>query len=195
MPVRRDILHSEGMFFITFTCYKWLSLIEQTNGYTFVYEWFDYLKKQGHRIGGYVIMPNHIHVLIDFAATTKKINTIIGNGKRFMAYAIVKSLKEAKKEDALVKLERAVTATKREIGKKHEVWQESFDWKICETAAFAYQKLLYMHNNPCAGKWMLAKDITEYDHSSARFYIKGKHAGYEVTDIEEIISGKLLQME
>lgn len=38
------------------------------------------------KIIGYVIMPNHIHVLIDFIKTHQTINTIIGNGKRFMAY-------------------------------------------------------------------------------------------------------------
>ncbi|MGZ8559404.1 MAG: hypothetical protein ACXWWC_13760 [Chitinophagaceae bacterium] len=37
-----------------------------------------------------------------------------------------------------------------------------------------------MHNNPCAGKWKLAEDITKYEHSSARYYITGKHAAYEV---------------
>jgi hypothetical protein len=33
-------------------------------------------------------MPNHLHALIDFSATAKKMNTIIGDGKRFMAYKI-----------------------------------------------------------------------------------------------------------
>jgi hypothetical protein len=34
--------------------------------------------------------------------------------------------------------------------------------KYCETAKFAYQKLIYMHNNLCAGKWKLVEDITKY---------------------------------
>ncbi|MBL7743782.1 MAG: hypothetical protein JNN00_09950 [Chitinophagaceae bacterium] len=195
MPVRRDIPYNEGLFFITFTCYKWLPLIEQTNSYDLVYRWFDYLKKQDHRVTGYVIMPNHVHVMIDFVSSPKKINTVVGDGKRFMAYEIVKRLKEANKTDILVMLEKAVTAKSKDKGKNHEVWEESFDWKICETAEFAYQKLVYIHNNPCAGKWRLAADITKYEHSSARFYISGKHAGYEVTDVEEIISTKWKDQE
>ena len=190
MPVRKDIPYNEGLFFITFTCYKWLPLIEQTNGYDLVYGWFDYLKKQNHRITGYVIMPNHVHALIDFTRSTKKINTLIGDGKRFMAYEIIKRLKKADKTDMLVMLEKAVTAKSKNKGKNHEVWEESFDWKICETAEFAYQKLIYMHNNPCAGKWHLAEDIAKYEHSSARFYITGKHASYKVTDIETIFAAR-----
>jgi REP element-mobilizing transposase RayT len=186
MPVRKDIPYNEGMFFITFTCYKWLHLFEETKSYDLVYGWFDYLEKQNHRMAGYVIMPNHIHALIDFSATTKKINTIIGNGKRFMAYEIIKRLESSGRADMLSLLEKAVTTRSKDRGKLHEVWEESFDWKICETAEFAYQKLLYIHNNPCNGKWNLAEDITKYEHSSARYYITGKHAGFIVTDIDTI---------
>jgi len=188
MPVRKDIPYSEGLFFITFTCFKWLPLIDLTNSYDLVYSWFDYLKKQNHRIAGYVIMPNHLHALIDFSATAKKINTIIGDGKRFMAYEIIKRMKQAGKTDVLMVLEKGVAAKSKEKGKLHEVWEESFDWKICERAEFAYQKLIYMHSNPCSGKWKLVEDITKDEHSSARYYITGKHAGYIVADIEAIFS-------
>ena len=44
-----------------------------------------------------------------------------------------------------------------------------------------------MHNNPYAGKWRLVVDATKYEHSSARFYISGKNAGYKVRNIEELI--------
>ena len=60
--------------------------------------------------------------------------------------------------------------------------------KFVETAEFAYQKLIYMHNNPCSGKWKLVEDIMKYEHSSARCYITGKHAGFIVTDIVAIFS-------
>jgi len=62
MPVRRAMPYDEGLYFITFTCHQWLRLIEQTNGYDLVYRWVDYLKANNHRIAGYAIMPNHIHV-------------------------------------------------------------------------------------------------------------------------------------
>ena len=81
MPVRREIPYHEGLYFITFTCYKWLQLIELTKGYDLVYQWFDYLKTQGHRIAGFVIMPDHVHVVIDFSRTDKRINKIIGAEK------------------------------------------------------------------------------------------------------------------
>lgn len=65
-------------------------MFEITNGYGVVYRWFDYLKCKGHYINGYVIMPNHLHAIIAFKNTGKKVNGIVGNGKRFMAYELVK---------------------------------------------------------------------------------------------------------
>jgi hypothetical protein len=32
------------------------------------------------------------------------------------------------------------------------------------------QKLDYIHNNPCQGKWMLADNPVSYQYSSAAFY-------------------------
>ena len=88
MPVRKTIPYNSGMFFITFTCHNRLPLIEKVNGYDIIYKWFDHLKMPGHFINGFVIMPNHVHALISFKNTGQSINTIIGNGKRFMAYEI-----------------------------------------------------------------------------------------------------------
>ncbi|HEY5368477.1 MAG TPA: hypothetical protein VIJ75_05730 [Hanamia sp.] len=58
MPVQQTIPFEEGTFFITFTCYKWMNLIETTESYNLVYKWMDHLKSKGHKIIGYVIMPN-----------------------------------------------------------------------------------------------------------------------------------------
>ncbi len=38
----------DGIYFITFTCYKWMPLIELTNSHDLVYKRFDYLKSKGH---------------------------------------------------------------------------------------------------------------------------------------------------
>jgi REP element-mobilizing transposase RayT len=187
MPVRTTIVGSEDVLFITFTCHRWLPLIEITNSYDLVYKWFDYLKTKGHLVTGYVIMPNHLHVLIYFSKTEKSINKIIGDGKRFMAYEIVKRLQEKEKAEILTMLQTAVENKDRQRGKKHEVWEDSFDSKICRTEKFINQKLAYIHSNPCRGKWSLAKTPIDYKHSSAKFYISSGHSAYEVTNVSEII--------
>jgi len=186
MPVKRKIIEPDGVFFITITCHQWLPLIEMTNGYDIVYNWFDHLKSKGHYINGYVIMPNHLHALIAFRNTGQSINTIVGNGKRFMAYEIIKRLERQNESELLHRLNLSVEAKDRERNKKHEIWEDSFDWKECRTHKFMKQKLDYMHDNPCRGKWNLVSDVTEYAHSSAKFYLCGEQGVYPVTSYLEL---------
>ena len=70
MPVKRQITEPDRVNFITFTCHQWLPLIAQTNSYDLVYKWFDHLKRKGHYITGFVIMPNHVQALIGFRKTS-----------------------------------------------------------------------------------------------------------------------------
>ena len=170
MPVRKEIPEKDGVYFIMFTCTNWLPLFQFSNSYDEVYKWFDYLKAQRHYITGYVIMPSHIHVLIAFRNTGKCVNTIVANGKRFMAYGFVKRLTEGKKILVLNELQKRLNNTERKEGKKYGVFDPSFDWKECRTVKFIEQKLDYMHWNPCKGN-ALVKLPEEYVHSSACFYI------------------------
>ncbi len=94
MAVKTSINNAEGIYFITFTFLHWLPLFEITKSYDTVYKWFDYLKTKGYHVRGFVIMPNHLHVLIDFSVSAKSINKIVSNGKRFIAYEIVQRLKD-----------------------------------------------------------------------------------------------------
>ena len=153
MSVRKIITETDGIFFITITCYSWIPLFQISNTYDAVYKWFNYLKEKGHYITGYVIMPNHFHFLVAFSKSNKNINKIIGNGKRFLAYEIIERLKEANNTSMLNQLAEAVEVTDRKRGKLHEVFEDSFDIKECLTEKFTRQKLNYIHNNPCTGKW------------------------------------------
>ncbi len=83
----------------------------------------------GHYIIGYVIMPNHLHAIIGFRNSSKSINSIVGNGKRFIAYEIVKRLKDNGHNYILEQMKSWVNKTDELRNKKHEVFEPSFDWK------------------------------------------------------------------
>jgi hypothetical protein len=186
MSVKTAIEEKDGLYFITFTCQGWLPLFDLTNSYDLVYKWFDYLKTQSHFICGHVIMPNHLHVLLGLRQTSKSINTLVSNGKRFMAYELVKRLQAIGQGVILQQLAEAVLPSDARRGKRHQVFEPSFDAKECRHDRFAEQKLQYMHNNPCSGKWNLAPDPVSYMHSSARFYFSGEQDGYEVTNYKSL---------
>lgn len=186
MPVKRTIPYSSGIFSITFTCYNWLNLIEKVEGYDLIYNWFNYLTTQGHYVIGYVIMPNHVHVMIGFVETAQSINSIVGNGKRFIAYEIIKRLEKLNEKELLQILEAEIETKRKENNKKHNVWQLSFDWKHCESERFIIQKLEYYHNNPIKGSWNLCPNPIDYLHSSARFYMNGECGVFSVKNYAEL---------
>jgi len=74
-------------------------------------------------------MPNHLHALIHLPVGLKNLNTIIGNGKRFIAYEIIKRLEEQKAEPLLQELYHGVKDRERKKGQRHRVFRESFDAK------------------------------------------------------------------
>lgn len=158
------------VYFCTVTCYKWLPLFEEANAYASVYKWFDHLKDDGCLLLGYVIMPNHFHVLLYPTHTDTSQSKIVGDGKRFLAYAIVNSLKKQGKTNLLEQLAAGVQAGEKDRGKNHQVFKLSFDARKCFDEKMIEQKLAYIHHNPVSGKWNLVNDFTDYKHLSARFY-------------------------
>ena len=130
-------------------------------------------------------MPSHVHAIIAFSNTTKSINTSISNGKRFIAYNLVKQLKGMNRSLILNELNNDLNNTEKKEGKIHGVFQTSFDWKECRTEKFIAQKLNYIHWNPCKGN-KLVELPEQYIHSSAKFYITGEQGIYPVTSYMEL---------
>jgi REP element-mobilizing transposase RayT len=162
MPVRfQQVQNSNSFYFTTFTCHKWLQLFEIANAHDTVYKWFDHLYRNNVYVTGYVIMPNHVHVLLYFAQMPRSLNSIIGNAKRFMAYEIIKRLEEKKENKLLDLLHGGVKKREQKKGQIHKVFENSFDAKECYSEEFIFQKLQYMHLNPVNKKWNLASDFAD----------------------------------
>ncbi len=89
MPVKNEHIFDTGIYLVTFTNCNWIPLFQMGNGFDRVCNWFDSLSRSGHSVLGYVIMPNHVHVLIGYVSCKNSLNTVVGNGKRFMSYDIV----------------------------------------------------------------------------------------------------------
>jgi REP element-mobilizing transposase RayT len=193
MAVHKPVARA-GIYFITFTCYKWLHLIGKTNAYDIVYHFLSHLNQKGHQVVGYTIMPNHVHLLLFFAGDTKSLNTVIGNLKRFIGYEIIKHLQAQNDKETLAILAQGVEDAERKRGKLHQLWQGSFDVKECRTEKFILQKLNYMHQNPCVERWGLCKNTYDYVHSSAAFYEKGNRNNKLLRDYREFM-GLLLESE
>ncbi len=188
MTVKKMREEKYGTFFITITCVKWIPLIETTQLYDYIYQQFKILETEKHIIHGFVIMNDHFHFLISFRENGKKINHRIGTMKRFLAYEIIKRLNN-NKEKIILKLKYLVKPNEKNLGKIHEIFEPSFDIKLCWSFKMIQIKLNYMHLNPCKGNYKSVDNPWDFEHSSAKFYFDRGPGIYPVThflDLKEI---------
>ena len=177
---------TDTFYFITITCFKWLPLFEASNVYEYFSEWTKHLNKGGITISGYVFMPNHLHPLVFVHPKCLNFNKLIGNSKRFLAYEIVKRLKMNRKINLLELLAKGVRKEEQTKGKKHQIFQPSFDAKEIIGDDKIVNILNYLHHNPVSKKWMLVNDYIAYPYSSARFYLSGEQREVTVVDYRDV---------
>ncbi len=183
----RTLQRTDGaIFFCTFTCWGWMRLIGITNCYDRVYNWMRITHEKGFRILGFVITPNHVHLLI-YAPENMSINPLLGNAKRFLAYDIVERLKTQGEVKVMERLRSAVRPSDAARGQEHRVFTTSSDIRECFDRAMIEQKLDYMHANPVSGEWALVANALDYPHSSAGFYERGDASLAPITHYHEII--------
>ncbi len=187
MAIRTKHQITENTWFITFTCYEWISLFEITNSYDLVYKWFNLIDtKYQIKTLAFVIMPNHVHAILYITDENTDLNKVIANGKRFIAYAIIERLEDQRNTSLLYKLQMACSEKERAKGQKHKVFEVSFDAKEIYSIDFLYQKIDYIHHNPVSGKWNLCIEFTDYEHSSAAFYeLERPHPSIKITDYRD----------
>jgi REP element-mobilizing transposase RayT len=187
MAVRTKHEQEHDTWFISFTCFNWIPLFEITQSYDMVYKWLKLIAdKYNIKTHAFVIMPNHVHIIVRTPDTGIDLNKVMSNGKRFMAYELVARLTSANNIIILNQLASGCTNRDKAKGQLHKAFEPSFDAKPIFTTAFLYQKIDYIHHNPVSGKWNLCADFTDYPHSSAAFYYFEKpHDFVEITDYRD----------
>ncbi len=160
---RKSHIEIGQIYFWTATVNQWIKLLEPDNFKNVIIDSLAYLSRLNKiDVFAFVIMPNHIHIIW-------RINEM--NGKemphasflKFTAHQFKKMLTSTN-PNLLVKF--AVAAD----NKKYEFWQADSLAIQLYSEKVARQKLNYIHNNPLAERWLLAKDVFEYHYSSANFY-------------------------
>jgi REP element-mobilizing transposase RayT len=184
MSTRKLSQKDGAVYFATFSCHEWVPLFTELQAYEIVYNWMRIAHGMGYRFFGYAIMPNHAHFIIRLP-DGGAINTVLGNGKRFMAYEIIQRLNAAGRQDLLHRLQAGIRPSDAARGQKHRVFQPSTDLVELFSGKMIEQKLQYIHANPVSKKWRLADDAVEYPHSSFAFYVWGEARGAPLSSYQE----------
>ncbi len=166
------------VYFFTSTIHNWIPLLANTSQKEIILSSLKYLvDKSCLKIYGFVIMPNHIHLILESLELNGKEMPHVSFLK-FTSHSFLKTLKI----DSTDFLEKFKVKAEN---KTFEFWQRGALSVELYTPSVAFQKLNYIHNNPCQKKWMLSEDPVSYFYSSLDFYETGKDKFGFLTHIGE----------
>jgi putative transposase len=145
--------HSGGFHFLTFSCYRRQPLLESSSGYSAFESTLESLRiHYGFVIAGYVLMPEHVHLLTG----------------------------EPAKASLAIVLQILKQETSRQLKRCRETpfWQmRYYDFNV-RTEAKTIEKLKYMHRNPVRRR--LADRPEDWRWSSFRHYATGERGTVEI---------------
>jgi putative transposase len=115
----------------------------------------------------FVVMPNHLHIIIQCAGENPLAN-VIRDLKKHVADRIIRHYQALGNQSVLDFLTSAVARPDKQ---QHKIWEDGYNAKGIFSPDFLRQKMTYVHNNPCQPHWALAECPEDYLWSSARFYL------------------------
>jgi len=132
-----------------------------------------YRRKFEFKLLAYVIMPQHLHLII-LPGSKGDISEIMRDFKKHTAKEIIQLLEEGKRLDILGVFHGKAQRYHSKDNRKYQVWEDRFDDVALYSDEVFRTKLDYIHNNPVEAG--LVDSPTNYPYSSARNYDSGDHS-------------------
>jgi REP element-mobilizing transposase RayT len=123
--------------------------------------------RERFRLYGFVIMPNHLHMIMQCHADTP-LAACVRDLKKHITDRLIRQYRAEGNQAMLGTLASVVPHPNKQ---RYKVWEDSYNGKDIFSPEFLRQKLAYIHSNPCQPHWSLAELPEEYIWSSARFYL------------------------
>ena len=172
---RYRFIDDQYPYFVTFTVVEWLPIFSDPEIVTIVLDSLRFLRREREaKILAYVIMENHLHLILSVPGIGK----LIKEFKSFTARKIIDLYEERKSMGNLWKLKRAKLPHKTRS--TFQVWQEGSHPEQIDNDEMLAQKIEYIHHNPVKRGYV--DEPEDWRYSSARDY-DGKKGILEI-DLE-----------
>lgn len=123
-------------------------------------------KRECLKVYGFVIMPNHIHLIWQLLKANGK-ESPVASLMKFTAHSFEEALRR-KSPDVLQQFRV------QEKSRRYRFWQSDADWFWLNYIPTINQKLHDIHCNPLQQRWKLCKAPSDCPFSSAKFYETGE---------------------
>ncbi len=162
MPKLRHFDHLNSARFFTFTCHRRVPHLNSPEPRDIVVKHLGIMRERtGTRIFGFVLMPEHIHLVLHPRDSIE-----LGRAIGFLKSESAKEIKRV-----------------QNLSVEQTIWQpRGFDHN-CRTREAVLNMIQYCHNNPVRRN--LCETPTDWNWSSARWYAGIREEGLIVDDIDE----------
>jgi len=160
------------LYFTTSTVVGWIYIFTEPEYFEIIIDSLKYCQQhKGLRVAGYVIMPNHLH-LICAGSKENRLSDIFRDFKHYTARDVLENLRANRR---LRELDIFRRAAKRESnGNEHRFWMQGMHPIILESKSLFREKLNYIHSNPVRKEFVELPEHWLY--SSARNYVLDDHS-------------------
>ena len=164
------IRDQKAVHFITFAVVEWVDVFSRQEYRDIVVQSLDFCQKEkGLKLHGWVIMTNHLHLLMS-AGENSTLSEILRDFKKYTSTEIIRALER----NTIESRQRWMLEIFREAGSQnvrntiYQFWQQDNRPMECSSYEFTKQKLDYIHNNPVAAG--IVSNAEDYIYSSAGDY-------------------------
>lgn len=155
--------------FVTATIVDWVDVITRKSYRDTVVDCLDFcIKKKVMILYGYVIMSNHIHLVVQ--SGDGELSDLLRDFKKFTATKIMEKIKsgpESRREWILERFQLATESHSR--NKNYQFWQYGNHPEEIYSNQFMWSKLDYIHLNPVRAG--IVEKASNYIYSSASNYV------------------------
>lgn len=174
----------DGIYFLSISTVFWLDIFTRRMYKDIVMDSLRFCSKEkGLILYAYVIMSNHIHLIVQKKESAPSLSDTIRDFKKFTSMQIIKSIKEnfaeSRREWLLWMLKRA--GERNGNNSNYQLWQQN-NHPIKLDGNWIDEKLEYIHQNPVEAGW--TAEAQEYFYSSARNYA-GLEAPIRIVSIHD----------
>lgn len=178
----KTLFDRNHLYFITTSTIKKRNIFQNSDYCDIIICSLNYIRKEKWvKLYSYVIMPNHLHIIIKFLDSYDQ-SKVMRDFKKFTSKKIIQ-MAEILKDVKILEFFRKYADSKRQ---KNKVWEDEFQDRNIYSARFLFQKMRYIHNNPLQEKWRLAEKPEDYRYSSARNYILNDNSVLKIDHFEEL---------
>jgi putative transposase len=178
----------QGLYFLTFTVVDWIDVFTRPQYKQII---VDSLKHcQAHKgllIHAYVIMTNHIHLIVSRKSEAPSLSDIIRDFKKFTARQLLQAVQnpaESRRDWMMPLFKKA--GTKNPNNEHFQFWIQDSHPVDLYSLKFVIQKLNYIHDNPIRTGFVA--EAHHFLYSSASVYLNNQKSLILEVDVLDIFN-------